>query len=62
MSQVSVDEDLCVASETCVTLHPEAFRVGDGGTAEVLPGEQRLSDAERRAVAGFCPVAALKLS
>jgi ferredoxin len=62
MSRVTVDEDLCIGSETCVTRHPEAFRIGDGGTAEVLPDEQRLSDEERRAVTESCPAAALRFS
>jgi ferredoxin len=62
VSRITVDEDLCIGSETCVTRHPEAFRIDDGGTAEVLPDERRLSDEERSAVAESCPAAALRLT
>jgi ferredoxin len=62
MSRITVDEDLCIGSETCVTRHPEAFRIGDRGTAEVLPDERQLSDEERRALAESCPAAALRLT
>jgi ferredoxin len=61
MMHVIVDPDLCVSSESCVTLHPEAFRIGDDEVAETLPGEQRLTDEQRQIVVESCPVAALRL-
>jgi ferredoxin len=62
MSTVSVDDDLCIASETCVSRYPQAFRIGGHGTAEVLPAEAELSDDDRHAVIEACPAAALHLA
>jgi ferredoxin len=61
VKRVIVDPDLWVASESCVTLHPHAFGVGDDGIAETLSGERRLTDEQRQIVVESCPVAALRL-
>ncbi|MEN3270143.1 (4Fe-4S)-binding protein [Pseudonocardia sp.] len=61
MTTTIVDEDLGMASETCVSMHPEAFRIGESGYVEVQPDEKELTDEERRAVVSSCPVGALRL-
>jgi ferredoxin len=61
MTTTIVDADICMASETCVSMFPEAFRIGESGYVEVQPGEQELTDEERRAVVSSCPVEALRL-
>jgi ferredoxin len=62
MSHIHVDADICVGSESCVSLYPNAFRIGDNDTAEVLPDEESLTEEQRHVVVESCPVAALKLS
>jgi ferredoxin len=61
MSHIEVDADLCAGSESCVALYPNAFRLGDNGTAEVLPDEESLTEEQRNVAVESCPVAALRL-
>ena len=58
--QVSVDEDVCIGSGTCVKIAPAVFELDDEGVAQVLdPNAAELTDLHR--AEDSCPVAAISV-
>ena len=58
--QVSVDEDVCIGSGTCVKIAPAVFELDDEGVAQVLdPNAAELADLHR--AEDSCPVAAISV-
>jgi len=54
MDTASVDQNECIACESCVELCPAAFRLGDDGKAEFIP-EGKGSPCIQEAI-DTCPV------
>lgn len=58
--QVSVDEDVCIGSGTCVGIAPAVFELNDEGVAQVAdPHAAELSALHR--AEDSCPVAAISV-
>lgn len=58
--QVSVDEDVCIGSGTCVGIAPAVFQLSDEGFAQVIdPNGAELPDLHR--AEDSCPVAAISV-
>jgi hypothetical protein len=46
---------LVLHRESRVRLYPNAFRIGDNDTAEVLPDEESFTEEQRHVVVESCP-------
>ncbi len=58
--QVSVDEDVCIGSGTCVGIAPAVFQLSDEGVAQVIDRNgAELADLHR--AEDSCPVAAISV-
>jgi len=58
--QVSIDEDVCIGSGTCVQIAPAVFELSDEGVAQVIdPNATELADLHR--AEDSCPVAAISV-
>ena len=58
--QVSIDEDVCIGSGTCVGIAPAVFELSDEGVAQVVdPNAAELPDLHR--AEDSCPVAAISV-
>jgi len=57
---VSIDEDVCIGSGTCVQIAPAVFELSDEGVAQVIdPNATELADLHR--AEDSCPVAAISV-
>ena len=58
--RVSIDEDVCIGSGTCVGIAAAVFELNDEGVAQVLdPTAADLGDLQR--AEDSCPVAAISV-
>lgn len=57
---MSIDEDVCIGSGTCVQIAPAVFELSDEGVAQVIaPDAAELADLHR--AEDSCPVAAISV-
>jgi ferredoxin len=58
--RVSVDPDACIGSAECVALDPEAVRLDENGTAQILVPE--LEEERANLLCDVCPTGALSIA
>lgn len=61
VDRVEVDVQRCFGSGDCELALPEAFRVGDDGISEVLPGASEVPVQRLEQVALACPTGAIEI-
>ncbi len=60
MQSVIVDSDACIGSAECVALDPDAVKLDEHGTAQILLPE--LEEERARELCAACPTGALSLA
>ena len=58
--EVTIDDDMCIGSGTCVATSPDTFEFDDDGVARLVPGAT-LPDDEMLSIARNCPSGAIVL-
>jgi ferredoxin len=58
--RVSVDPDACIGSAECVALDPEAVKLDEHGTAQILVPE--LEEERANLLCDVCPTGALSIA
>jgi ferredoxin len=56
--KISVDQDICISCELCVTTAPGVFRMNEDNVAEVYDAEGDSEDLIQEAI-DSCPVACI---
>ena len=56
---VNVDPDACIGSAECVALDPEAVKLDEHGTAQILIAE--LEEDRANLLCDVCPIGALSI-
>lgn len=56
---VTVDPDACIGSAECVALDPEAVRLDEHGTAQLVVPE--LEEERAKSLCDVCPIGALSI-
>jgi ferredoxin len=59
--RITVDQDVCISSGTCVADAPQLFRFDDDEVAELVPGAALPADAVQVDLARACPSGALRV-
>lgn len=55
---LSVDKDKCISCMTCISMHPDLFKLDDDGKSVAIAGIEPSSDDSQSAISS-CPVEAI---